>query len=48
MKYMNRIAAALALVAAAVLTLSVTAEAADRTTVAHAQASNAPGDPGWP
>ncbi len=48
MKYMRRLAGALAFVAAAVLTLSVAAETAERTTVAHAQASNAPGDPGWP
>ncbi|MDT0571523.1 hypothetical protein RM704_29365 [Streptomyces sp. DSM 3412] len=48
MKYMRRMAGALAFVAAAVLTLSITAETAERTTVAGAQASNAPGDPGWP
>ncbi|WP_319241291.1 hypothetical protein [Streptomyces sp. MB09-02B] len=48
MKYMRRMAGALAFVAAAVLTLSVAAETAERTTVAAAQASNAPGDPGWP
>ncbi|UUU22298.1 hypothetical protein [Streptomyces sp. DSM 40750] len=48
MKYMRRLAGALAFVAAAVLTLSAAVETADRTTVANAQASNAPGDPGWP
>ncbi|MBE4739530.1 hypothetical protein AB0M31_07080 [Streptomyces sp. NPDC051773] len=45
---MRRMAGALAFVAAAVLTLSVAADTAERTTVASAQASNAPGDPGWP
>lgn len=45
---MRRTAGALAFVAAAVLTLSVTVETAERTTVASAQASNAPADPGWP
>lgn len=48
MKYMRRLAGALAIVAAAVLTLSAGSGVADRTTVANAQASNAPGDPGWP
>ncbi|MER6158309.1 hypothetical protein ABT147_22575 [Streptomyces sp. NPDC001868] len=48
MKYMRRLAGALAFVAATALTLSVAVETGDRTAVAHAQASNAPGDPGWP
>jgi cell division septation protein DedD len=48
MKYVRRLAGAIAIVAAAVLTLSAAAETADRTVVANAQASNVPGDPGWP
>ena len=48
MTYLRRLAGALAIVAAAALTLSAASGTADRTTVAEARVAEAPADPGWP